>query len=82
MIIWDAIFDKISLKMQDMFSQPPPGKEIVDTYECFQFSSGLLANGTPGLDDHYELHGEIPNSGDICSRFINSEGKIANENIN
>ncbi len=62
MIIWDAIFDGQSLKMKDMFSQPLPGKGIADTYGCFQFSSGLLANGTPGPEDHYQLHGEFPTS--------------------
>lgn len=62
MIIWDAIFDGISLKMKDMFSQPLPGKEIADTYGCFQFTSGLLGNGTPAPEDDYQLHGEFPTS--------------------
>lgn len=62
MIIWDAFFDGESLKMKDMFSQPLPGKGIADTYGCFQFSSGLLANGTPGPEDNYQLHGEFPTS--------------------
>ncbi|MFC6323550.1 aldose 1-epimerase family protein [Companilactobacillus baiquanensis] len=62
MIIWDAIFDGESLKMKDMFSQPMPGEGIADTYGCFQFSSGLLANGTPGPEDNYQLHGEFPTS--------------------
>lgn len=60
LIIWDAIFDDISLKMTDMFSQPLPGDNIADTYGCFQFNSGLLANGTPGPEDDYNLHGEFP----------------------
>lgn len=60
LIIWDAIFDEISLKMKDMFSQPLPGPGIADTYGCFQFTSGLLANGTPGPQDDYQLHGEFP----------------------
>lgn len=62
MIIWDAIFDHVSLKMKDMFSQPLPGDGIADTYGCFQFTSGLLANGTPGPEDDYQLHGEFPTS--------------------
>ncbi|QEA31054.1 aldose 1-epimerase family protein [Secundilactobacillus malefermentans] len=62
LIIWDAIFDDISLKMKDMFSQPLPGPGIADTYGCFQFTSGLLANGTPGPEDDYQLHGEFPTS--------------------
>jgi hypothetical protein len=62
LIIWDAIFDGISLKMKDMFTQPIPGPGIADTYGCFQFTSGLLANGTPGPEDNYQLHGEFPTS--------------------
>lgn len=62
LIIWDAVFDNISLKMKDMFKQPLPGPGIADTYGCFQFTSGLLANGTPGPDDNYQLHGEFPTS--------------------
>lgn len=62
MIIWDAFFDGETLKMKDMFSQPLPGEGITDTYGCFQFSSGLLANGTPGPEDDYQLHGEFPTS--------------------
>lgn len=60
LIIWDAVFDGISLKMKDMFTQPLPGEGIADTYGCFQFTSGLLANGTPGPVDDYQLHGEFP----------------------
>lgn len=62
LIIWDAIFDGISLKMKDMFSQPLPGEGIADTYGCFQFTSGLLGNGTPAPEDNYQLHGEFPTS--------------------
>lgn len=62
LIIWDAVFDGISLKMKDMFSQPLPGEGIADTYGCFQFTSGLLGNGTPAPEDNYQLHGEFPTS--------------------
>ena len=51
LIIWDAVFDSISLKMKDMFSQPLPGTGIADTYGCFQFTSGLLGGGTPAPED-------------------------------
>ncbi|WP_334329547.1 aldose 1-epimerase family protein [Companilactobacillus sp. HBUAS59699] len=73
MIIWDAIFDGQSLKMKDMFSQPLPGKGIADTYGCFQFSSGLLANGTPGPEDNYQLHGEFPTS-KMVDAYIELDG--------
>lgn len=62
LIIWDAVFEGISLKMKDMFTQPLPAGEIADTYGCFQFSSGLLGSGTPAPEDHYQLHGEFPTS--------------------
>lgn len=62
MIIWDAFFDGESLKMKDMFTQPLPGAGIADTYGCFQFTSGILANGTPGPEDNYQLHGEFATS--------------------
>ncbi|MCI1985901.1 MAG: aldose 1-epimerase family protein [Lactobacillus sp.] len=62
LIIWDAVFEGISLKMKDMFSQPLPGPGIADTYGCFQFTSGLLGNGTPAPEDDYQLHGEFPTS--------------------
>ncbi|EGP5096653.1 TPA: aldose 1-epimerase family protein [Enterococcus faecium] len=62
LIIWDAVFDGISLKMKDMFSQPLPGDGIADTYGCFEFTSGLLGNGTPAPEDDYQLHGEAPTS--------------------
>lgn len=62
LIIWDAFFNNTSLKMKDMFSQPYPGENIADTYGCFQFTSGLLANGTPAPDDTHPLHGEFSTS--------------------
>lgn len=58
-IIWDLEFDGRDLKMKNMFSQPKKVKEIVDTYGCFAFHSGLIANGCPGPDDDHELHGEM-----------------------
>ena len=43
-----------------MFSQPKKVTNVVDTYGCFAFHSGLLRNGCPGPEDDYELHGEMP----------------------
>ncbi|MBM7825004.1 hypothetical protein JOD55_000831 [Arcanobacterium pluranimalium] len=59
-IIWDAFFDGKSLRMKNMFTAPQPCKEIVDTYGCFAFHSGLLANGCPSPEDTHPLHGEFP----------------------
>lgn len=58
-MIWDAEFDGRDLTMRNMFSQPKPAKEIVETYGCFAFHSGLLANGCPSPDDTHALHGEM-----------------------
>ncbi|MDN4525084.1 aldose 1-epimerase family protein [Fictibacillus fluitans] len=58
-IIWDLAFDGVDLKMKNMFSQPKNVREIVDTYGCFLFHSGLIANGCPGPEDDHKLHGEM-----------------------
>lgn len=59
-MIWDAEFDGHNLKMDNMFSQPKRGENIVDTYGCFAFHSGLLRNGCPSPEDDHVLHGEMP----------------------
>lgn len=58
-IIWDAVFDRQSLRMTNMFSQPVPATEISATYGCFAFHSGLLAAGCPAPEDDHPLHGEF-----------------------
>lgn len=59
-MIWDAEFDGRDLTMRNMFSQPKAAKEVVETYGCFAFHSGLLANGCPSPEDTHPLHGEMP----------------------
>ncbi|MGR3806553.1 aldose 1-epimerase family protein [Pasteurella testudinis] len=59
-IIWDACFNGHSLKMKNMFSEPKLGNEIIDTYGCFCFHSGLIRNGCPAPEDTHPLHGEMP----------------------
>lgn len=59
-IIWDLEFDGVDLKMKNMFSQPKPATNIVDTYGCFAFHSGLISNGCPSPADDHALHGEMP----------------------
>ncbi|TNH05072.1 DUF4432 family protein [Testudinibacter sp. TR-2022] len=59
-IIWDAYFNGHSLKMKNMFSEPKCGTEIIDTYGCFSFHSGLIRNGCPAPEDNHPLHGEMP----------------------
>lgn len=58
-MIWDAVFDGRDLTMRNMFSQPKPAQTIVETYGCFAFHSGLLANGCPSPEDTHPLHGEM-----------------------
>ncbi|POP47474.1 DUF4432 domain-containing protein [Superficieibacter electus] len=58
-MIWDAEFDGHDLTMRNMFSQPKPAREVVETYGCFAFHSGLLANGCPSPEDTHLLHGEM-----------------------
>lgn len=63
-MVWDANFDGHSLTMGHSFKQPLPGSSIIDTYGCFAFHSGLLANGCPAEDDDHPLHGEM-----ACARM-------------
>lgn len=59
-MIWDAEFDGTSLCMDNMFDKPQRAEEIVGTYGCFAFHSGLLSNGCPTPEDTHPLHGEFP----------------------
>ncbi len=63
-MIWDAEFDDTSLRMDNMFTRPQRGKQIVDTYGCFAFHSGILSGGCPTPEDTHPLHGEFP-----CARM-------------
>lgn len=59
-MIWGAEFDGHNLTMKNMFTQPKPVNEVIGTYGCFAYHSGLLANGCPAPDDTHPLHGEMP----------------------
>ncbi|PJG85991.1 aldose 1-epimerase family protein [Conservatibacter flavescens] len=59
-IIWEAEFRGHNLKMKNMFTEPKWGNNIIDTYGCFAFHSGLIRNGCPSPDDDHALHGEMP----------------------
>ncbi len=59
-IVWDAVFDGVRLTMGSLFDTPRPATEIIDTYGCLAFHSGLLRNGCPGPEDTHALHGEMP----------------------
>lgn len=58
-IIWRAEFDGIDLTMKNMFSQPRKTHNMLDTYGCFAFHSGLLASGCPSPEDTHPMHGEF-----------------------
>ncbi|WP_274585221.1 aldose 1-epimerase family protein [Neisseria leonii] len=59
-IIWHAEFDGINLRMDNPFRRPQRAAEIIDTYGCFAFHSGLLSGGCPSPEDTHPLHGEFP----------------------
>ncbi|MEH0018440.1 MAG: aldose 1-epimerase family protein [Desulfobacter sp.] len=59
-MIWDAVFDGVDLTMKNMFSHPRPSREIVETYGCYMYHSGMLRSGCPGPGDDHPLHGEMP----------------------
>lgn len=59
-MIWRATFDGVDLTMANPFSAPRPAQDIVGTYGCFMYHSGLLSNGNPGAGDRHALHGEMP----------------------
>ncbi|MGL5336831.1 MAG: DUF4432 domain-containing protein, partial [Enterovibrio sp.] len=59
-MIWDARFLDTDLTMKNMFSEPKPGKTIVETYGCFAFHAGMLSMGCPTPADNHALHGEMP----------------------
>ena len=58
-MIWRVEFDGIDLTMKNMFSKPRKVNNILDTYGCFAFHSGLLANGCPSSEDTHPMHGEF-----------------------
>ncbi len=76
-ILWNAEFDGISLRMDNMFSEPKPVSEIQATYGCFSFHSGLLAAGCPAPDDTHTLHGEFPCAPmDSAELLIEDDGAV------
>ena len=58
-IIWRAEFEGIDLTMKNMFSQLRRTHNMLDTYGCFAFHSGILASGCPSSEDTHPMHGEF-----------------------
>ncbi|WP_345827307.1 aldose 1-epimerase family protein [Pantoea sp. BRR-3P] len=75
-MVWDAHFDGYSLTMGHSFKQPLLGSSIIDTYGCFAFHSGLLANGCPAVDDDHPLHGEM-----ACARMDSAWMVLENDRL-
>ncbi|MFC0188257.1 aldose 1-epimerase family protein [Fictibacillus aquaticus] len=59
-MVWDLEFDGVDLKMKNMFKEPKKADDIIGTYGCFAFHSGLVRNGCPSPEDDHPLHGEMP----------------------
>jgi hypothetical protein len=75
-MVWDLKFDGVDLKMKNMFSEPKRADEIIDTYGCFAFHSGLISGGCPEPEDEHGLHGEMP-----CAEMGKAWLEITNESI-
>lgn len=75
-IIWRVEFDGIDLTMKNMFSQPRKTKNMLDTYGCFAFHSGILASGCPSPEDTHPMHGEF-----CCADMDKAWLEISEDNI-
>lgn len=59
-MVWSAQFDGVNLTMGSPFRAPRPTQDLLATYGCFLYHSGILRNGNPGPEDDHALHGEMP----------------------
>lgn len=59
-MIWRAQFDGVNLSMGSPFRAPRLTRDLLDTYGCFLYHSGILRNGNPAPEDDHQLHGEMP----------------------
>ena len=66
-MIWDAEFRGVNMKMENMFKEPKQTSQIIGTYGCFAYHSGLIRNGCPAPEDDHALHGEMP-----CAKMDNA----------
>jgi hypothetical protein len=73
-MIWSACFDGVNLTMGSPFSAPRLGGDLLDTYGCFLYHSGLLRNGNPGPQDGHALHGEMP-----CARMDSASLRLGSD---
>jgi|BEDMetMinimDraft_2_1075160.scaffolds.fasta_scaffold01118_6 hypothetical protein len=59
-MIWRAVMGGVELGMASPFAIPQPAPDILGTYGCLCYHSGLLRNGVPGPEDDHPVHGEFP----------------------
>lgn len=59
-MIWRAVMGGVELGMKSPFAIPRPAPDILGTYGCLCYHSGLLRNGVPGPEDDHAVHGEFP----------------------
>ncbi len=59
-MVWRAAMGGVELGMASPFAEPRPAPDILGTYGCLAYHSGLLRNGVPGPEDTHPVHGEFP----------------------
>ena len=75
-MIWDAQFRGVNMKMENMFSEPKQTSQIIGTYGCFAYHSGLIRNGCPAPEDDHPLHGEMP-----CAKMDKAWLTVADDSV-
>jgi hypothetical protein len=73
-MIWSARFDGVNLAMGSPFQAPRQRSDLLGTYGCFLYHSGLLRNGNPGPRDSHALHGEMP-----CARMDRASLRLGSD---
>ncbi len=75
-MIWDAEFRGVNMKMENMFKEPKQTSQIIGTYGCFAYHSGLIRNGCPTPADDHALHGEMP-----CAKMDNAWLTVCDDSV-
>ena len=59
-MIWSSTMDQVPLQMGSHIQKPRMTSDLLATYGCLMYHSGILRNGNPGPGDTHALHGEMP----------------------
>ena len=59
--VWRAFFLGRELTMKTTFPEPLPNRDFISTYGGFLLHCGANSMGSPGADNKYPQHGELPN---------------------